>query len=326
MRNCLRVLLIAALIIVHGSECPVFAWDDTGHRVVARIAWDNMKPQARARSLEILRQADPDTDLNETFLLKDTGSEGKSQAVRDRMFFVRASNWSDIIRNKSSINAERFRKYHHSTWHYINFFWERSASGTPVDRTDLPADAENVVERLQVLSQALSDSTTLAQNKAIFLAWVLHLTGDIHQPLHTSAQVTAVIPGGDEGGNLFPIRSRGGGDTCRKLHCYWDQLLTVKFSAPKQDPQLDKTINDISFMVMSANPRASIEGQLADGQFELWAKEGFAASKTSVYPLSLQPSKKPSVEYRKSAEDIAIPAVALAGYRLADLLNSLFGQ
>jgi hypothetical protein len=39
------------------------------------------------------------------------------------------------------------------------------------------------------------------QRKAIALAWLFHLVGDIHQPLHTAQLFNADYPQGDRDGN-----------------------------------------------------------------------------------------------------------------------------
>ena len=40
-----------------------------------------------------------------------------------------------------------------------------------------------------------------AERKAIALAWLFHLVGDIHQPLHTGQLFTVEYPKGDRGGH-----------------------------------------------------------------------------------------------------------------------------
>jgi S1/P1 Nuclease len=41
--------------------------------------------------------------------------------------------------------------------------------------------------------------------KAIALAWLFHLVGDIHQPLHTAQLFTFEYPKGDRGGNELRV-------------------------------------------------------------------------------------------------------------------------
>ena len=41
--------------------------------------------------------------------------------------------------------------------------------------------------------------------KSYDLSWLLHLVGDVHQPLHASTRVSSTDPGGDAGGNLLKL-------------------------------------------------------------------------------------------------------------------------
>jgi hypothetical protein len=45
-----------------------------------------------------------------------------------------------------------------------------------------------------------------SERKAIGLAWLFHLVGDIHQPLHTAQLFTIDYPKGDRGGNEICVR------------------------------------------------------------------------------------------------------------------------
>ena len=162
------------------------AWDSTGHQVVARIAWDQMQPETRQAGIALLKAAPEDAGL------RNLAPEGVgSLADRERAFFEKASTWADIVRDPRF--PERRAKYHHSPWHYINYYWEQTGpSAKPKDREDLKPEPGNVVERLQRLRVSLADKTRDPGLRAIDLAWVLHLVGHIHQPLHTSARVGPV--------------------------------------------------------------------------------------------------------------------------------------
>jgi len=39
--------------------------------------------------------------------------------------------------------------------------------------------------------------------RAVYLSYLIHLIGDMHQPLHCCSLVTEVYPSGDKGGNLY---------------------------------------------------------------------------------------------------------------------------
>src|SRR4029450_9430508 len=65
---------------------------------------------------------------------------------------------------------------------------------------------------------ALAENESLVKNgsgdlerRAIALAWLFHLLGDIHQPLHTAQLFTTDYPNGDRGGNEICIRATQAG-------------------------------------------------------------------------------------------------------------------
>lgn len=299
-----RSIGIAAILFL--AALPARAWDDIGHQAIARIAWDHMKPETRERAAALLRSAPPDADLA-SLLPQD----GRPMAVRERELFQRAATWPDIVRDEAF--PERRRKHHHSTWHFTNFFWEYDENGRPRDVARLQPLPENVVERLGVLEDRLADPARSAAERAVDLAWVLHLVGDVHQPLHTSARVTPTEPEGDRGGNLFRL----GGDS--NLHGYWDGLLTRVFGRRWFEDK-EERIERIAREIQQDHPREDFAARLLPGQFEAWAREGLATSKSLVY-AGVERGREPGRAYRRAAFAAAEPAAALAGYRLAEMLD-----
>jgi hypothetical protein len=286
-----------------------YAWNDTGHKVVARIAWDHLKPTTREAAIALLKAGPDESDLPDLF-----PNDSRPLPFRQREFFLLASTWPDIVRDSQF--PERRKKFHRRDWHFINFFFEQQGRKA-VDRPDLKPAAENVVERLQSFQSSTADASRPESQRAIELAWILHLVGDIHQPLHCSARVTPSEPQGDQGGNLFLLN--GG----RTLHGFWDDILST--TLPKQNGETeDAYINRIAAIIIQRHPRATMEDRLLPGQFEEWARAGFATAKEVVYPRSLKRGQAPSQQYRKKAFETAEPAIALAGYRLAAMLDGLF--
>lgn len=284
-----------ALIFCLGSV-PARAWDANGHEVIARIAWDSMKQETQDKAIELLKAAPLDSDL----------ATKNGQPLEVLELFLRAATWPDIVRDKSF--QQRWETYHHSKWHYINWFWEPGPP--PRERTDLQPDPENIVKKLEELQISLADTTRSDAERAIDLAWVLHLVGDIHQPLHSSARVTPETPKGDEGGNLFKLTKD------ESLHWYWDQILVRVW---KRRPGED-FIEKIAGRLEKSYPKASQEPKLLPGNFERWARDGYNTCKETVY-ADVKPGRMPSHAYRDKAWQTVRPQIALAGYRLADFLD-----
>jgi S1/P1 Nuclease len=63
------------------------------------------------------------------------------------------------------------------------------------------------------------------ERKAIALAWLFHLVGDMHQPLHTAQLFTVDYPQGDRGGNEICVRVTQTGQPM-DLHRFWDGVIT----------------------------------------------------------------------------------------------------
>lgn len=316
MKNlCVKILFLA--FFSFAFVFSAFAWDDTGHKLTAYIAWEQMTPAAREQAVKILLAAPEDSDLS-VFYLQDS----RSAAAKQRELFMIAATWADIVRDKNF--KVRMSKYHHGKWHYQDTFW-REVDGKVELVTDMKSDEENAVERLFVFDKVLRDSTASNADKAIALAWVLHLGGDIHQPLHTSARVTKYDPKGDQGGNLFSLSPKGAtGDARLSLHWFWDSI--IGRNVPRVNDACDSDyLPAIAQEMMKKYPSAKFKDKLELGKFDDWQKEGFQIASTKLYPASLKFGEAPSEEYKKMAFDISEEQIALAGYRLGATLNEIFG-
>ena len=228
IRRCLSLLLALTLLAV-----PAQAWDQRGHRVVAAVAWAHMDSDTRTKAVAILGGAPGDADL----LAEDAGA-GLTQAQRDRALFLRAATWPDIIRDRA--HAARRAKYHHSLWHYVNIFWQERRR-TPVERKDLPREGK-LIEQLAQCDTALravnSGGTPEPLSPALALAWWEHLVGDVHQPLHVTARITAFEQQGDAGGNGFCLGKThpvGAHECSANLHALWDDILTTPHGSATVD-------------------------------------------------------------------------------------------
>ena len=75
------------------------------------------------------------------------------------------------------------------------------------------------------------------------LGWLLHLVGDLHQPMHAVNGISATLPEGDRGGNLVEIK--GATDGASELHAFWDEVLgrtAPSEKAPPHRPRLEKDV------------------------------------------------------------------------------------
>jgi len=306
------------LIINFAFAFSVSAWDDAGHKLTMYIAWEQMSPTAREQAIKILLSAPEDSDLSVLYL-----QDSRSAAAKQRELFMIASTWADIVRDKNF--KVRYEKYHKGDWHYADTFW-RNVNGKIEVLKDFQEPKGKAIEQLFAFDKLLRDASASDADKAIALAWVLHLGGDIHQPLHTSARVTEYDPKGDQGGNLFMLSPKGAtGNDRLNLHWFWDSI--VGRNIPRVNDACDSDyLPPIAQAMMKKHPAAKMQNRLKLGRFDEWQQEGFQIASTKLYPATLKFGEMPAENYKKMAFEIAEEQIALAGYRLGAMLNQIFGN
>ena len=174
----LRALILFSVFAV--LSLPVYAWDETGHKITAYIAWQRMTPEVREKVVKILLSAPEDSDIS-TFYLPYGSRNVES---RKREYFMLMATWADIIRDKAF--PVRVKNYDHGDWHYNNAFWKYEKGG--VVMIDNMPKTGLAMDKLADFS-ALIRSSAPDSEKAVAIAWLEHLIGDMHQPLHASGKV-----------------------------------------------------------------------------------------------------------------------------------------
>ncbi len=309
-----RVLagVLACVLILNA---PLFGWGNVGHMAVAYAAYQKLNPAARKR-VSVLLKLNP--DYKKWVALIPTGTAAK---YRPMMLFMIAATWPDQIKGEagytddgpdphgnrpdgasSSQNTGYTDHLHHKYWHFVDTPF--SQDGTALPAIPTPNAEERIVLFRSVL--ASSDPDPL---KSYNLVWLLHLVGDVHQPLHDATRVSSTDPDGDNGGNKVTLCKK----PCKtELHGFWDDL-----PGTGKDP-------NTAVQVGKALPKA--DATLAsDADPAHWVAESFDAAQKVVYvnppigagdgPFTLTAS------YRANARKVARQRVALAGARLANLIN-----
>jgi len=297
----------------------VSAWDNTGHEVVAGIAWDNMQPAVRVKAIALLQGATDDDCLKALF-----PTDSRPRAEREREFFIRAATWPDIIRDGDCEDLS------HPNWHFADHFWKGFSGGTGANAphdAGKPTPSPNAIEQLTTFRDIVPCKTApCAANaeRAEDLAWILHLVGDVHQPLHNAARITTQSPKGDRGGNDFHLEPDD-----LPLHTYWDHIIdnSVAIRSTEKGHHQLAYIKRLITMIEHDHPRESMANDLQTVDFAAWSAEGFKTAEEMAYPESLKPNEEehpaPTEMYRKEVFAACDRAIALAGYRLADLLTHM---
>lgn len=294
-----------------------FAWDDVGHKITAYIAWQRMSPASRENVIKVLRSAPEDAQLS-TFYMAN-GPE--PEEVRKREFFMLVATWADIVRDRAF--PTRYKNYHKSNWHYDDTFWKQ-VNGKPEILSGFP-EGGVAVAKLNDFDKLIRDASASDKDKAIAIAWTMHLVGDLHQPLHTSARVTDLEPKGDQGGNLFLLSPKGAPrDQQLNLHWFWDSIVGRNLP-PKGEVCERDYIEPIAERFMKKYPFASVQSKLKPSDYAALQQESFAFNPTDVFSADLVRFSPPTEKYKKNAFRVAEQQLTMAGYRMGELFNNVFG-
>jgi hypothetical protein len=312
--NLKKSAIIAGLLL--SFAIPSFAWDEVGHKLTAYIAWSQMRPDVRAKVIKTLFAAPEDAQLS-TFWSSFGG--GQSEGARQREFFMLIATWPDIIRDTKNFPV-RNKNYAHSDWHYADTFW-RLKDGKVEPVTDAKPSGL-AMDKLVDFDKLIRSNATDAE-KAVAIAWLEHLIGDIHQPLHASSRVTDSSPDGDQGGNLFLLTPKGTPRAQQEnLHWLWDSIVIRYQPNTKDLPEADY-LYPIGDEMMRLYPYDKVKNELADGKFDVWKDESYRLASTEAYK-GVDWFQAPSDAYKKKAFEIAQRRIALAGYRMADEFSDAF--
>jgi len=302
------------------SSRPAAAWNSFGHMTVGDIAYEHMTPEAKERAMQLI-------ELNPSYdKWKSLAGDNASDDETNRKIFSMATTWADDIKGDKSYHADGTHvgntppdgpiatqnigyadKNLHKYWHFDEHSF--STDGTPVEPTQVPNAATQIEAFRKTLASDAPDEL-----KSYDLTWMLHLVGDIHQPLHATARVDQHHPNGDVGGNFVKIEC----DDCPKnLHELWDQSL---------GPSGDFTIMPDTNAVQQADANFPPAPASAVNNLDAasWGLESFNLAKQFVYK-DLPPGDGPfqlTDAYRDNAKAIAQTQAELAGERLAKILNT----
>jgi hypothetical protein len=310
-----RALLATAFAALTFCIQPARAWDPLGHMLVGQIAYDNLTPAAKK-------------DLDE--LVARFSEKDKPDSPYT---FVTAPCWMDDIRSR-----EEMRPF--APWHYVNLPF--TAEGLPIPD---PSVGPNVVNGIQKAEAILTGAQTdPAIDKDMATMILIHLVGDIHQPLHTTSKADDAGGNKTSVGNLKDpladlIFSKGG-----NLHFFWDSayrriykegFATVSFEAPVYDRATPVAGHNEALSLVRAQASA-IEKKYPpsivkeQGDAVSWALEshaiGYALGYQKLPHASTGRPVKLTQAYVTESQAAAEKRIALAGYRLAAVLNQFYGD
>ena len=258
------IKLLWLVLAIFPSIC--MGWGIEGHQLVGKIATAYLTNHSTQEIAALLEN--------------DLDAKGQPSG---RKTLAEVSTWADEIRGSARRTAP---------WHYDN------VPVCPSDKTETCTNGNCASAQLERHLKILADKTQPLRSRNESLKWVVHLMGDIHQPLHTSDN-------SDRGGNSFLVR---GGN----LHSFWD-VTVVQYARTKN--LLDQPISDVT--------------QWQQGTIATWMQESHRLAETVVYgklpvwACNVVPEGRIDlgVDYMDSAAPVAALQIQKAGVRLARVLN-----
>jgi hypothetical protein len=310
----MKATSIVTLAAFAFSCTPALAWNDFGHMQVAAVAWAKLTQAERDRIVLLLKK-------NPKY---DKWIEHVAPEDRDQVAFLMAARWPDAIKHdhdyisdgtdngdrpppgpEASQNIGYVDHLRHKYWHFVD-------KGFSPDNTHVidPPPKPNAGTQIAPLRAKLSDPTADPDIRSYDLVWLLHLVGDVHQPLHATARFIATQTEGDAGGNKVEIQC-GDGCSAAELHMFWDDVLGTS-----EHPQ---EAIDAAAQLPPADPQLAA---IADER--KWLDESFKLAQTDVYVGPIGVGTGPfdlTDDYKANALSVAQKRIALAGARLANLLK-----
>lgn len=288
MRKYYFLFLFLSLICF--NQQPATAWNETGHMIVAEIAQMHLTSKAKTEADRLIH-----------FF---------SSAYPQSSCFISASTWADELRANG---LEAF-----SQWHYIVKPYDPEGTLSSKHLAQILAEqkSNNVEWAIDQCIKTLKNPKANDFEKGFMLRLLMHFVADIHQPMHCATLFSKKFPKGDYGGNLYRVKS-----VEKNLHSYWD--CAAGLFHPISKPLNDKGLHSIHLLVQDIMQSFPPVGQeLLNLKISQWTEESHSIAVLNSYQIP--ENTKPSIGYVHMVQHISKERVALAGYRLAYVLNGIF--
>lgn len=275
---------------------PLWAWSETGHLIMAQIAYNCLDPSAKFRVNTLVRQFDA---------FGDTYTSD----------FITASTWMDRLKRRG------FNLF--NSFHYI--------SHPLCDRHNTTLLREppalNAVSVLEDVVRTLKSRQAGDFEKAMALRMFLHVAADIHNPLHTVSFFSYEFPEGDRGGTRLtfepPLEVEE--ESIPNLHVLWDKgfgaypAINIESETPWR--HFVKSVAKSMKKQVGVAEVASITSK----PLERWQDDAYEVAITFAYPEILSKGR-PSQAYLTEGAEHCQKLYLKGGLRMGHLLNEIFGD
>lgn|SRR5690625_4063322 len=198
------------------------------------------------------------------------------------------ANFADEIKSDKKYDS-------YSPWHYVNFPFGEKYETYP------KSEAGDIVQGIETCIAVLKDENSSKEQQVFYLKMLIHLIGDLHQPLHAAI-------GEDKGGNTFQVRWFQEGTN---LHKVWDSHLLNYYQ--------------MSYTELAANADKLSQTQIFEiqqGTVLDWLYDTREVAE-DIYE-NTRSGQKLGYDYAYRYMDTVRVQLQKGGIRLAGLLNEIF--
>ena len=254
------ILAIWTLLIYSGTA---LAWGKDGHSAIGILAMTQLQADARHELGNIVNP-------------------------QDEQAMVEACNWPDVIRETEEGAST-------GPQHYINI---PRGDFDYLQSRDCP-DGQCATEAIKHYARELANREIGKEQRWQAFAWLCHVVGDLHQPLHCGFA-------DDRGANNFEIVVRG---EQMNLHGFWDHEL------------IDQYVGDRHMLVGLLGKSRPVPGSSAwtEETVNDWTNESHELARFQVYPENTVIDEP----YEQASWKLAQQRLNLAASRLAWIINTV---
>ncbi|CAD8205631.1 unnamed protein product [Paramecium pentaurelia] len=282
----------------------VYCWWEVGHMMTAQIAKNFLKDNRP----DVLAWADS--------LVQDFNSltDGRSNT------FAEAAVWLDDIKETGTGFL--------NDWHYTDR--PINPDGLLIKIDDQGRNINSIYAINQAVSVLTNPKTSKNRHtvfKAQMIRVLLHVIGDIHQPLHDTTFWNSSYPNGDAGGNFMKIQLSNG--TLMNFHSFWDSGAVSfapnnSFMARPLSQSDSQYLDKWSKELMTKFPKSKYSNYDMTNP-SVWTYLGFRQAQQFVYPM-VATSNSYNSDYEKQAIAFCEENLSIGGYRLGAKLIEIYDQ
>ena len=256
-----------------------FAWDAIGHSITANLAFSQLP---KSHSYYFRRYLNASS--NETF--------------------AQAAIWPDALRLQT-------QAYNH--WHYKGNCLVKD----PNINCSIPnVSAENSFTVIQDAIKILTNISESLEKQSFYFKFLLHVLGDIHQPLHNIWFFSSKYPKGDKGGNRIMINYHNITDC--NLHRFWDNLCHIE--------QTFRVAKNFHFQNMKITKDLKKNTTFSGNFNEIakWMDESYNIAVRYVYDDDILADGKLKLDYVIMCRSICYQQIIRGGLRLSSILDYIW--